>query len=327
MSINLTKIKGIPMMPEVAESLPFTQGTVLHVKPYTGSDSNDGLHPDNAVKTLSRALALATANQNDVVLLYAETVASATTTFDFLSAALDWNKNAVHLIGVCAGSGVGNRAGLRNSTSVATIEDLFTVSASGCLIKNIQIFMGDVTSTATSPRACVVSGSRNRFENCMISGCGDTGGSMDTAGARSLAVTGAENLFKDCYIGLNTVIRGTMTTEVYLTTGARNMFVDCMIDSYTSLSTFKAVTVGASDRWVVLKDCLLNAVQNITSAVAPTGAIDSGSVNGSVLMLGGGVFGYADVTTADDSKTLTLTYSGLAANVVDQGVAKGTDVA
>lgn len=31
--------------------------------------------------------------------------------------------------------------------------------------------------------------------------------------------------------------------------------------------------------------------------------------------------------SVDDSKTLQLTYSGLAANVVDQGVAKATDVA
>jgi hypothetical protein len=97
-----------------------------------------------------------------------------------------------------------------------------------------------------------------------------------------------------------------------------------MIDSYTTLSTFKAVTVGNSDRFVLFKNCIFNAVQNITSAVAPTGAIASGSVNGSVLVMGGGVFGYADVTAANDSKTLMLTYSGLGANVVDQGVAKAT---
>ena len=68
-------------------------------------------------------------------------------------------------------------------------------------------------------------------------------------------------------------------------------------------------------------------MQNITSAVAPTGAIANTTPNGNAIILGGGVFGYADVTTADDTKTLQLTYSGLAANVVDQGVGKATDVA
>jgi len=309
-----------------AAGLYGTQGNIFHVKPYHGSDANDGRSPDRAIKTLSKALSLSTADHNDITLLYAESN-TGTLTFDYLSAAFDWNKDGCHIVGVGAGPMIGSRAGVRNSTSVATIEDLFTVSADNCLIANISVFQGDVTSTATSPRAAIVSGMRNKFVNCQLSGCGDTGGSMDTAGARSLAVTGAENTFQHCYIGLDTVIRGTMTTEIYLTTGARNIFEDCMIDSYTSLSTFKAVTVGASDRFVLFKNCIFNAVQNITSAVAPTGAIASGSVNGSVLVMGGGVFGYVDVTSADDSKTLILTHGALAANIIDMGVAKGTDIA
>lgn len=314
---------GVPVLPLGGMA---TQGNVWFVKPSSGSDGNSGKSPARAFKTLAQALSAATASQNDIVYLISESN-TGTSTFDYLAAALDWNKDMVHLIGVNAGPRIGSRAGLRNSTSVATIEDLFTVSADNCLIANISVFMGDVTSTATAPRAMVVSGMRNHIMNCQISGCGDTGNSMDVAGARSLAVTGAENTFRDCYIGLDTCLRATMTTEVYLTTGARNIFENCIINSYTSLSTFKAVTVGASDRFVLLKDCLLNAVQNITSAVAPTGAIASGSVNGSVLMLGGGVFGYADVTTADDTKTLVLTHGALAANIIDMGVAKGTDVA
>lgn len=312
-------------VPSLGGIFPFT-GKYIFVKPYSGLDGNDGLSPDKAVKTLTKALAIATADKNDVVFLIAEsnTVAN---TFDMMTAALDWNKDAVHIFGVCAEDFIGQRAGLRMATTTTTITDMFTVSAHDCLIANIQIFQGDYTLASGSPRALVVSGMRNKFVNCHISGAGDTGGSMDVAGARSLAVTGAENLFRHCYIGLNTVIRGTMTTEIYLTTGARNVFEDCMIDSYTSLSTFKAVTVGASDRFVLFKNCMFNAVQNITSAVAPTGAIASGSVNGSVLLFNCGTFGYADVTTADDTKTLQLSMSGLAANVVDQGVAKGIDIA
>lgn len=301
-------------------------GKQYFVKPYSGSDGNSGLRWDRAFKTLVKAQAVATADKNDIVWLISESNTAANT-FDFLTAALDWAKDGVHLIGVGAGPQVGSRAGLRNSTSVLTIEDLFTVSADNCLIANISIFQGDCASTATSPRAMVVSGERNRIYNCQISGNGGTTTSMDKAGARSLAVTGAENTFQHCYIGLDTILRATQTTEIYLTTGARNIFEDCIINSYTSLSTFKAVTVDASDRFVMFKNCILNAVQNITSAVAPTGAIASGSVNGSVLVMGGGVFGYADVTTADDTKTLVLTHGALAANIIDMGVAKGTDVA
>lgn len=314
---------GVPVLPLNGFA---TQGKTMFVKPSSGSDGNSGKSPDKAFKTLAKALSVADADKNDIVFLIAESNSASGTT-DYQSTALDWNKDGVHLIGVNAGSMIGQRSRIAQTSTVLTIEDLFTVSADGCIIANIEIYQGVASSTATSPRAMVVSGMRNRIINCQISGNGDTAGSTDTAGARSLAVTGAENTFQHCYIGLNTVIRATQTTELYVTTGGRNIFEDCMIDSYTSLSTFKAFTAGAPDRFVLFKDCIFNAVQNITSAVAPTGAIASGSVNGSILVMGGGVFGYADVTTADDTKTLVLTHGALAANIIDMGVAKGTDVA
>ena len=328
-NIALTKIKGIPVMPQIGLGLPFTQGTVFHVKPYSGSDSNDGLHPDKALKTLARAQTLATANQNDIVLFYAESnTASATT--DYQSVALNWAKDMVHLIGVGAGPFIGQRSRIAQLSTILTIEDLFTVSADCCLISNIEIFHGVASSTATSPRALVVSGERNKIVNCQISGMGDT--SMDTAGARSLTVSGSENLFQHCYIGLDTVIRATNVVEVGVTGTAgalatRNVFEDCVFNTYTSSTTGKIIAASYVDRFLILKNCMLCSVQNVTSAAIPTGAISTANMNGKVWMLGGGVFGPADVTTADDANVLLLANSGLAANVVDQGVAKATDVA
>jgi hypothetical protein len=258
------------------------------------------------------------------VYLHAESNTSASTT-DYQSVALDWNKDGVHLIGVGAGPLIGQRARIAQTSTVKTIEDLFTVSADNCHIENIEVFQGVASSTATAPRAVVVSGQRNEVVNCQLSGVGDT--SLDVAGARSLHVSGSENIFKNCYIGLDTVIRGTALCEVSVTGAARTTFEDCLINSYTSLSTFKALIATSIDRFVRLKNCELSCVQGITSSVAPTGAIGTATLNGQVWMMGGGVFGYADVTTADNSAVLVLSHSGLAANVVDQGVAKGTDVA
>lgn len=301
-------------------------GKSIFVRPGTGSDSNDGFSPAKAKATLAGALAIATADSNDTVFLIAESNTAASTT-DYQATALDWNKDGVHLIGVGSGPMIGQRSRIAQLSTVKTIEDLLTISADNCYIGNIEVFQGVTSSTATSPRAMVVSGQRNVVENCQVSGNGDTGGSTDTAGARSLHVSGSENIFKHCYLGLDTVIRATQTAEVSVTSAARTIFEDCIINSYTSLSTFKALVATSIDRFVILKDCMLIAVQNITSAVAPTGAISNVTPNGQINILGGGVFGYADVTTADDTKTLQLTYSGLAANVVDQGVAKATDVA
>lgn len=301
------------------------QGNVFYVRPRTGSDGQDGRTPETAFKTLATALDACVANQNDVVYLMAEGNASADTT-DYQAAALDWNKDMVHLIGVGASPFIGQRARIAQLSSVKTIEDLFTVSADNCVIANVAVFQGVASSTATSPRAMLVSGQRNLIMNCQISGNGDTGGSTDTAGARSLAVTGEENTFKDCYIGLDTVIRATQTAEITVGNVARTIFERCFINTYTSLSTFKAVTYTAPDRFVLFKDGLINAVLNITSAVAPTGALASAaSVNGQIILSNNPVVGFADVATADDARILI--YGTGNGTLVGLGLAGTVDVA
>ncbi len=299
------------------------QGNVFYVRPRLGSAGQDGKSPQTAFSTLQEALTAATANQNDIIYLMAEGNSASNTTAR-LSAAMDWNKDGVHLIGVNAGPMIGQRSRIAELSTVKTIEDMFTVSANGCYIANIEFFQGVATSTATAARAVVISGQRNVIENCQISGNGDLGGSTDDAGARSLAVTGSENLIKHCYIGLDTVIRATQTAEVFVGTGARNIFEDCVVNSYTSLSTFKAVQATSYDRFVIFKNCMFIAIQNITSAVAPTGAIGNTTPNGQLMMQGGGVYGYANVTTADDTK---MYVSAPAGGLVDMGLATTTDIA
>lgn len=326
---QLINQRGTSIMPNVSAFLPFTQGNIYHVKPYSGSNSNYGDHPESAFKSLAYTLGKCTANQNDIVLFYSESNTAGNTT-DYQSVALDWNKDGVHLIGVNSGPIIGQRSRIAQLSTVKTIEDLFTVSANNCLIANIEIFQGVATSTATSPRAMVVSGQRNQIINCQISGMGDT--SMDTAGARSLTVSGSENIFKHCYIGLDTVIRSTNKVEVGVTgtagaLAARNVFEDCIFNTYVSNTDAKVIAASYIDRFLILKNCMVCSVEGISSAAVPTGALSTANMNGKVWVLGCGVFGPADWTTADDSNVRLLSYSGLAANVVDQGVAKATDVA
>jgi hypothetical protein len=298
-------------------------GTRFYVRPYTGKDGNTGRAPDKAVKTLAKAKSMATADKGDVVYLIAESNTAASTT-DYQETALDWNKDGVHLIGVGSNPMIGQRARIAQLSTVKDIGDLFTVSADNCLIANIEVFQGVASATATTERAMVVSGQRNQFVNCQISGIGDT--SMDDAGSCSLAVIypAAENIFKHCYIGLDTAIRATATAEIRITgTGVaarvpRTIFEDCIINSYTSLETFKACIVTYGDRFVLFKNCIINAVQNITSAVSPTGAIAHSDPNGSIILHGTSVYGYDNVTTANDSSTLI---SSFGANAADTGLA------
>lgn len=303
-------------------------GKAFFVKPSSGNDAHSGRRPDRALKTLAKAHTLATADNGDVVYLICEDNSASGTT-DYQSSALTWSKDGVHLIGIDGANGrIGGRSRIAQLSTTKDIETLVTVSASNCLIANIAIFHGVASSTATSPVALNVTGERNFFVNCHIQGNGDTGGSMDNAGARSLIVTGGENTFKDCLIGLDTVIRSTQTIEIEMENsgsggGARNIFENCIMNTYTDSSDFHILSVGASDRFVILKDCMMIAAAGITSATAPNGAIDSESMNGRVLLHNTGVFGCTNVTTADDSKVLVMApLPG-----VDAGLASSVDIA
>lgn len=307
----------------------FSPGQAWFVRPTTGSDGYSGKKPDRAFATLAAALDAATADNGDVVYFIAESASAASCT-DYLTEALDWNKDGVHLIGINAGNALGQRSRIAPLVSVATIEDLFTVSADGCLIANILVFHGDVTvSTATAPRAVVVSGERNHFVNCQFSVGGDGAGanSLDVAGARALSVTGGENLFEKCYLGLDTLLKGTQEAEVDFATGARNILRKCIFATYTSNTAMNLISVAASvDRFVLFDDPLFYAAANITSAAAPTGVFNAVANNGVVLVRNPMVSGCTQIATADNAYIKVLGYNGLATgNLI--GISQGVDAA
>ena len=302
-----------------------TRGNIFFVDPFVGSDSNPGTAVA-PLATLAQALSLATAGQNDIVYLCANTNTAAQTT-DYQIATLNWNKDQVHLIGVNGSPFLGQRSRISCNSGVTSFANLFTVSANGCQISNIEFFQGAGSTDPSAASTCVtVSGQRNHFINCRISGIGDT--KLDDAGSNSLTITGSENMFEHCYIGLDTVLRATSVTEVILSgTPARTLFERCHFETYTSGSTFKMITVPTgADRWVILESCRIHAVQNITSAVAPTGAIGITTMNGAVLVNNPFLYGFAQYTTADNAYVQVLGINGLATGHL-VGIAQGVDAA
>lgn len=264
-------------------------GKHFFVKPVSGSNGNSGRTPAKAFKTLAYALSQCTANNNDVVYLVAESDSASGTT-DYQSTALDWNKDGTHLIGINPGGMISQRSRIAQLSTVKTLENLVTFSADNCYVANISIFQGVASSTASAPIAVIVSGQHNVFDNVMMSGNGDTGGSMDVAGARSLKVTGSENLFRRCYIGLDTVTRATQDTEITFAAGStaatRNIFEDCIITGYAGAAgyTFAECGSGGMDRFTLFKNCLLlNPVGS--AATAMTEAFDTHASQGGLFIM------------------------------------------
>lgn len=280
-----------------------TQGNKWYVKPYSGSDNNTGTSPSTAFKTLIKAQAAATANQNDIVYLMAESNTASKTT-DYQTTGLVWAKDGVHLIGVNGGSMIGSRSRIAQLASVKDIINLFTVSANNCSIANLEVYQGVASGTALAPKAVVVSGARNVFTNCQLSGIGDA--SADVAGARSLSITGGENTFKDCFIGLDTVVKGTAEASVDIGAVPRTVFDGCMFSTWTSNTAFKFVIATSIDRFVIFKNCTFSSTTGIASAVTMTGAITNTTPNGKILIQNSSLFGVTQWTTADDAGTLVV---------------------
>lgn len=268
--------------------LPSTQGNVFHVKPYSGSNDNDGKSPETAVKTLAKALSLATANQNDIVLLYAESNTAANTT-DYQSATLNWNKDAVHLIGVNNGVGISSRSRVAFTSTYNTASNLFTLSANNCLIANVEFFAG---VAGTNPTGCfVLSGDRNRIVKSHIAGLGHA--NNDIAGAFSLKISGDENLIEDCEIGVNTVTLGAaVNAQIYTDSSATRIhFRNCRVRTYTNRATnhiFLRMSAGTMDREVIFEDVLfLNPTYSGSTTMTQAAVIAAGgSPAGGVLLVG-----------------------------------------
>jgi len=267
-------------------------GTVFYLDPVNGSDNNNtGLSPASAVKTLAEGYGLLREGRNDVLVLIGNGLSSGSAR---LSAGFTWSKNAAHLLGVCSSVTVGKRARIAPTAAVAAFANFFTVSGSGCLFKNLQLYHGFATGIANS--ICLtVSGGRNLFEDMDIHGMGDTESAADT-GSRSLLVkTTGENTFRRSTIGLDTVIRSVANYTVqFLGTGAnslpRNTFQTCLFPQWSSSAQAAAIYVlGANpagiDRFQIFDDCIFFNDPNAAGYLASTGVVRLGAAQNGIILI------------------------------------------
>lgn len=271
----------------LASTIGVTSGNIFYLDPVNGLDTNTGLSPSAAVKTLSAGYGLLTSGNNDVLVIVGNGAASGSVR---LSAAFTWAKSAAHLVGMCSNVSLGRRARIAPTSGATAFANFFTVTGSGCVFSNVQFFHGFAIGT-TSQIAVTVTGGRNLFQDCDIQGMGDNE-SAQNSGSRSLLIkTTGENTFRRCTIGLDTILRTTTNSSVeILGTGPacpRNSFERCLFPVWSSSAsaTILLVTAGAGvgfDRWVRFTECeflgtVIGGGTSITG-VAKLGASQNGSV-------------------------------------------------
>lgn len=275
------------------------RGNVYFVDPTNGNDGSDGTTPQSAKATLLAAYNLTTANQNDVVFFLGGP------TGDSPTSAVTWSKSYTHLVGISGNlPGMGQRCRVVNSAA-NDLSVLFTLSGNGCIIKNIQFFDG---KDAAADGACVlVSGSRNYFENVFVAGMGDgTAGAPATrAGSYSLKVSGAENCFVDCTIGLDTIDRTAANNEL-IVSGIRNSFIHCQFRSESTTAGKFLVKIdnsGGDLRDTIFDECLFyNYTSNWATGITDAFDMPAGGATHNVILRGncqivGVGTGWADTVT------------------------------
>ncbi|KKL19886.1 hypothetical protein LCGC14_2460960, partial [marine sediment metagenome] len=235
---------------------PLGKGIAFYLDAANGSNNNNGRTPTTAFATLAYAYTKLTANRNDT-LFYIAGATSIT-----LASTLTWAKNYTHLIGVCAPTGINQRARLFATNAMVT---MLSITATGCIFKNIYINQGG--NDATDLNCVLVSGGRNYFENVHFAGMGNAT-PADETGASSLALVGAEeNTFVNCTIGLDTIDRSTTNAELDIrSSSVRNVFRNCLFLSRADNNGHlfvKIDTVADLDRFVIFDNCMfINCIES-----------------------------------------------------------------
>jgi len=323
---------GVPVLGTIG-GLPFT-GNYYFVDPVNGADGNEG-SVELPLKTLYGALAKCTAGNNDVVVLIGDgtaagsarlsTALAQTITSSATAGTLNWNKDATHLIGVCAPTAVAQRARISPPTGTYTAatfnSDAFiNVTASGCYFANISVFCGFSTGSA-SMIAWTDSGSRNAYSNVNVYGMADAA-SAGGANARTLKLNGGgEHTFINCTLGGDTVARGAANATVELAGGtARNSFVDCVFPFQCSAGTPLGLTVAAAsgmDRYALFKGCsFINNVGSTSSTMSALATL-AASAGGQVVIQGSMTVGITEF--GSNANSLGQIYVDMAAPSASAG--------
>lgn len=268
---NISGQLGMPLY-GISGMLPFT-GNYFWVDETNGSDGNTG-GPSDPYATLSQAYSKCVAGNSDVVFL--------TGTVHPTSQVV-WAKNKTHLIGLSPPS-QNSRSRIAVASTAATsgaISPFVNVTGQGCIFQNIEVFSG--INQAATQVAWNEAGGSNYYKNCNFIQTGSATAAAQ-AGTRALTITTeGENLFEDCTIGGDTLVRATNANATMELVGGspRNVFKRCVFQSWVTAAGDTQVLAGSGgmDRYCLFEQCTFhNFGTSMTVAITNTGGSPAGNI-------------------------------------------------
>ena len=315
-------VAGVPTM-GIAGAPLFT-GNWFFVDYVNGNDGNDG-SATYPLQTIYGAYANMVSGNNDVAVIIGDGTTAKTQRLSTANAqkitssattgTVTWAKNACHIIGMTAPTGINERARFAPPTGTYTAStfgnsgNFFNVTATGCYFANFSLFNG--FSTGSTGQICwIENGGHNYYNGVHFGGMGDSTSAGSATSASLKMTASSENTFVNCTFGLDTVQRTTGNASILFsgTGSARNKFIDCDFPMWVSTATTMlavSAPTGTLDRWTKFQRCafLNNVDSTSTTLTAPIqiGAAGGGP-NGFVIfdncVIAGATYVAYDATTA-----------------------------
>jgi len=269
---------------------------IFTVDPAHGDDDNAGDRWAKPLATGSAAEDLCTTGHHDVVLVVASGTAITET------AAITWDKNLTHLVGMGAPTRYGKRTRIISGTD--DLSPFITISGYGNTFKNLRVVHEQASDTGSLVNIAV-SGERNLFDNVEFCGNATASSAINAGASLEISSGGNENLFTNCVFGMDTVVSATglMAIVVDASAGAnRNRFEDCVIQGYagsTAAGLVELMNATAIDRAMTFKRCeFVNlGTSTMASAFVFTGGVDTASKR--VFLIDCVGMGFTDWDSAD----------------------------
>ena len=178
---------GVPLL---GSGIPMTFGTYYFVDADNGSDANDGLSKETALKTVAAAYAKTVTNHDDVIVLSSNAGHT-------ISSMLTVSKNRVHFVGAGApGRKYGQRARLSMGTTTAVTDvGMIKVTGIGCSFTNIKF--SSTNALTQSIYTVIEGGEYTIYQNCEFY----KGSHLNVTTASELVANGDSTQYINCTFG------------------------------------------------------------------------------------------------------------------------------
>lgn len=278
-SVALSAAGGLPLVGTVF-------GNAFFVDYRNGSDEYNGRTRNRAFKTLTKAVASVTTNNNDVVFIDGDsTVAEA--------AMVTIEVNRTHFVGINGPAGHFGAGAKISCTLAAGATNIATVKNTGVRNTFSNLKFINKNTVDEGLYAFVEGGEYTRFNNCEFFKETD----LDVTGAADFVANGDSTMFYDCTFGSSSAaISGAIIRANVLMTAAiagagksciDNWFQNCIFWRQSSNAANRFVYgSGALDvlRLCVFKSCLFANAKNSAAVPDQNVAFGASLTNGQVLL-------------------------------------------